>query len=58
MENRTTTLQPTSDLRLDFFSSPARATLDTVRRAKAQIAPSSECVQCFSRQQDFVQCDC
>jgi hypothetical protein len=58
MENKQTTLQQTSKLKLDFFPPPTQSSIDSPRRSPVQLNTSSLSVQCFPRRRDFVECDC
>jgi hypothetical protein len=58
MENKQTTLPQTSSLKLDFFPSPTQPVIDPTHRSPVQLNTSSESVQYFPRQRDFVECDC
>lgn len=58
MEDKRTTLPQTSSLKLDFFPLPTQPTIAPIRRSPVQLSTSSESVQYFPRQRDFVECDC
>lgn len=61
MEDKQTTLQQTSNLKLHFFPPPTQSNVDhTLRslRSPVQLSTLSEGVQRLPRRRDFVECDC
>jgi hypothetical protein len=59
MESKQTTLQQTSNLKLDFFPLPTQPAIDPTRRSPVQLNTSSESVKYFPRPTaHFAECDC